>query len=247
MRLRASSSSNSAARAGAAARPRRGRAPRRARGRRRSGASLADVEDFDAAVLRPRGSRRGRRPWAFPCRSSPSRSGFPCAPRSCISFFTASARFWPSAMLYSRLPRSSAWPWSVTRALPVRLQVLRVGVDHRAELVLDDEAVVVEVDGALRQHAPRILERAHRPPARRAADAGGSGAAGRRARRRGVGCDGGLCRRSARRLGFGALAADDERRDECHDDPFAHACLLKGWPLTPPARSTRQRAPCGFS
>ena len=40
-----------------------------------------------------------------------------CAPMSVIIRLTASARFWPSAMLYSREPRSSVLPWIVARAV----------------------------------------------------------------------------------------------------------------------------------
>src|SRR5581483_1244649 len=41
------------------------------------------------------------------------------APSTRMSCRTASARRCPSAMLYSRLPRSSVLPWIVTRALPL--------------------------------------------------------------------------------------------------------------------------------
>ena len=164
MRLRASSSSNSAARAESADEQRRRARPRSERSasrpqfgghgrvmpqRRAALGSLRRRRRCRRGGSRPTTSRRGPRGAAFPCRSSPSRSGSPCAPSSIISFLTASARFWPSAMLYSRVPRSSVLPCSVMLQRAVGLQVLGVRLDDRPVLVLDHELVVVEVDAAL--------------------------------------------------------------------------------------------------
>ena len=126
---------------------------------------------------RPTRFRRGLPCAAFPCRSSPFRSAISEAPRTIISFFTASARFCPSAMLYSRVPRSSVLPCTIDAQAPVRLQVLGVRFDHRLVLVLDHELVVVEIDAALGENALRILVRGRRRPRGRAAHARGGGAA----------------------------------------------------------------------
>ena len=104
------------------------------------------VLQFGAAVASPTPPRRCPARPAAPCRSSPPRAG--CRWRPAASWLsTASARFWPSARLYSRPPRSSVWPSSAALAA-VGGQPLGMELDRRPELVLHDEAVEVEVDDA---------------------------------------------------------------------------------------------------
>jgi hypothetical protein len=83
-----------------------------------------------------------------------------CTPSSTIERRTASARFWPSARLYSRPPRSSVWPSSIMRLLRLAAEHLGMGFEHGPVLVLDHEAVEIEVHDALRRQA---LAAARRP------------------------------------------------------------------------------------
>ena len=95
----------------------------------------------------PTPPRRCPAPPGAPCRSSPPRSALSATPSSTSDFSTASARFWPSARLYSRPPRSSVWPSIVSFFLRSASSDLRVCASiDRPELVLHDEAVEVEVD-----------------------------------------------------------------------------------------------------
>ena len=189
MRLRASSSSKSAARAGSAT------SARERTQRARAGA--ATHAQLGRVIRRRRRCRRGgSRPTTLS--SWPSRRGFSlpkltvsiwisCAPSSTISFFTASARFWPSAMLYSRVPRSSVLPCSViARAAVAPAGTSRAPRSIGLVLVLDHELVVVEVDAALATGCcSDPCARGDAARRRRAGDAGARRrAGGRRAARR---------------------------------------------------------------
>ena len=148
------------ARAAPAARKRGGRPKRqRAPQRQRATQLLALVADVAAAVLRPGRLVVARRDRAFPRRSSPSRSGRPARPAAVMHLLHASARRWPSAMLYSRLPRSSQLPSMRILRVAMVGQVVRVRLDQRLVLVLDLVRVEVEVDAALGQDVVRIVQR----------------------------------------------------------------------------------------
>ena len=109
MRLRASSSSKSAACADARGEKRTPPATPRRRPEHVS-RSLAGVDDVDAAVLGPRRFVMAGVLRLFLAEAH-RLDCISCAPSSSIMRLTASERFWPSAMLYSREPRSSVWPW----------------------------------------------------------------------------------------------------------------------------------------
>ena len=77
---------------------------------------FALIDDVGAAVLRP--ALLVAAVGAGLLLAEAHRLDLDClhAPSSCIIFFTASARRWPSARLYSRLPRSSALPCDASLA-----------------------------------------------------------------------------------------------------------------------------------
>ena len=192
------------------------------RGARACVGLLSGVDDVDAAILGPRGFVVAHVLAAFPCRSSPSRRSSPGRPCSVIMRLTASARFWPSAMLYSREPRSSAWPCSVTRALRLAARYFACASTMGLYWSATREAVELEVDAALAQDVVGIAQRI---------GAAGAGcvpvtppcvvplvvAPPRRARgRRGARLV--LDRRGGRRR----LAACEEDRDERGDGEFFH-------------------------
>ncbi len=166
MALRASSSSNSAARAGPAA--------------------LSAISTPISAVLAADTGAKGKERWNRSMLMSPdhlSRSSarrflahasslWPVSvgrslpkltastwpedtPSSVSDLATASARFWPRARLYSRPPRSSAWPSRLELQRLLVVQALGAVLDQAAVLVLDDEAVVVEEHDALALDARR--------------------------------------------------------------------------------------------
>ena len=145
MARRASSSSNSAA-----------CAPSEAHSKAAARAARSQAET--PRIINGRRSRRGgfapRRPHpypappAFPCRSSRLRSGRRCTPSRASARRTASERFWPSARLYSRPPRSSVWPSMEMWRCGLRLEEAGMAVDQRLELGLDGVAVEVEIHDA---------------------------------------------------------------------------------------------------
>ena len=137
-------------------------AGRRERERQASEAARARAARHDlrasSSLRRPSARRGGSSPTLprrSPCtagRSLPKLDGLElrvgCTPSSVSDLTTASARRWPSARLYSLLPRSSVWPSTAILRLGSVASTLALRLDHRAELVLDDVAVEVEVDDA---------------------------------------------------------------------------------------------------
>ena len=67
-------------------------------------------------------------------------------PRLTRYSFTALARRAPSARLYSRVPRSSQWPSTVTRTRRIFLQPGGLAPQRRLVGVLDVVLVVAEMD-----------------------------------------------------------------------------------------------------